>query len=222
MPDVIKYLKAFNRKERFILLNEALGEDTFCLSPKFARALRCLIDCNIKIPSNAFVAMDYHLNWIQMALYLADNPSCAKSDSRIPQQNLFCNNQQDVDLLVAFDCREKTHLVMIEAKADTGWTNKQLERKKERLTLIFDKNNYGLGKVKPHFILMSPKESEGIRTKDWPAWMKPDKGKPLWLELPLPPGLIRTTRSDNRGKTNKNGGYLRVDQVSDNCDHADT
>ena len=214
MPDVIKYLKAFNRKERFILLNKALGEDTFRLSPNFARELGRLIDCDIEIPPNAFVAMDYQLNWIQMALYLADNPSCAEPNSRIPQQNLFCNNQQDVDLLVAFDLGERTHLVMIEAKADTGWTNKQLEQKKERLTLIFDKNNYGLGKVNPHFILMSPKESKSICTKDWPDWMKPDEGKPLWLKLPLPSGLLRTTRSDHEGNTNQNGGYLRIDQVS--------
>ena len=76
--------------------------------------------------------MDYHLDWIEMALYLAER-------GEFPDETPFRNehfpdinrNQQDVDLLIAFEGgaagEATTHVVLIEAKAYLGWTNAQLK-----------------------------------------------------------------------------------------------
>ena len=73
MANLIDHLKAFNRKERFILLHEALGfhGQSFRMSANFSQRLG---DClGVRVPENAFVAMDYHLDWLQIALLLADH-----------------------------------------------------------------------------------------------------------------------------------------------------
>lgn len=79
LPDTIDYLQLLNRKERLHLLREALGETTFRLDERFRTRLQsCLRDSPrgaVSIPPDAFVAMDYHLDWIAMALRLAaDDP----------------------------------------------------------------------------------------------------------------------------------------------------
>ena len=211
MSNVIKYLKAFNRKERFILLTKALGNDTFRLDADFATELGRHL--NIKIACDAFVAMDYHLNWLQMALYLTANPKKADPRSLIPQDKLFEDNQQDVDLIIAFEDSSTTHLVMIEAKADTSWDNSQLKRKNDRLKVIFRKGGHGTDFVTPYFVLMSPKESENIKCDEWLDFMK-QGNKPIWMELRLQKGLLSTTRSDADCKQGKEGGFLRIDRVS--------
>ena len=54
MSALIEHLRSFNRKERFILLREALGSDT--LGDAFRRRLG---DCiGVPVPADAFVAMD--------------------------------------------------------------------------------------------------------------------------------------------------------------------
>ena len=115
MSDLITHLRSFNRKERFILLREALGTDTFCLDDAFRERLGNLL--GVTVPADAFVAMDYHLDWLQMALFLAATSS---PPSSIPNDDLFKANQEDVDLLVAFDDAATTHLVLLEAKMETG------------------------------------------------------------------------------------------------------
>ena len=72
---VIDHLKSFNRKERFLLLCDALGFDnqTFPLAEDFINKLSGCI--GHEIPHDAYAAMDYHLDWLQMALYLASDPS---------------------------------------------------------------------------------------------------------------------------------------------------
>ena len=71
MTDLIKILESFNRKERFFLLAQALGcsnsgEPAFSLSDSFRTQLNANID--VAIPLKVFVAMDYHLDWLQAAL----------------------------------------------------------------------------------------------------------------------------------------------------------
>ena len=73
--DTIDYLRILNRKERFHLLRGVLGKTTFCLADHFRTELEsCLSDSlngALSIPSHAFAAMDFHLDWIAMALHLA-------------------------------------------------------------------------------------------------------------------------------------------------------
>ena len=205
MSALIEHLRNFNRKERFILLREALGADTFALDAGFRARLGDTIGVNV--PTGALVAMDYHLDWLQMALYLAATPS---PPSPIPNSDLFRANQEDVDLLVAFDEEATTHLVLLEAKMETGWTNRQLHSKAQRLRLIFGSDRPGVDLATPHFVLASPKKSERIRTDTWPEWMTRD-GAPLWTELPRPPGLREVTRCTASGKVSASGLFLRID-----------
>lgn len=176
MTAVLDYLKRLNRKERFLLLEEALGASTFSLDRRFRDRLQDCLGRRLPktgIPQDAFVAMDYHMDWIQMALHLAGRlPSFLddkdKKEERICHakdksgEYLFRANQQDVDLLVAFDDSENTHIIMIEAKAETYWTNNQLNGengKIDRLKAIFGENEDECYPVVPHLVLLSPEYS---------------------------------------------------------------
>ncbi len=217
MSEIIKHLKSFNRKERFILLCEVLGykNQTFRLDSEFRRKLGKCIELTIPPGDNVFVAMDYHLDWIQMALYLADNP---KPDCPIPNHDtnrLFEANQRDVDLLVAFEEDKTTHLILVEAKGDTGWTNEQLNKKAKRYARIFDQDRPGSSTVCPHFVMMSPKRSDRIQPKEyWPVWMKRDDGNPRWLCLRLPKGLRKVIRCSKERKNDAKGNHVRIQSVS--------
>ena len=216
MPQAIDYLERFNRKERSILLSHVLGqkdEKVFRLNRGFAKSLEDILKLKSPIPDDAFVAMDFHLDWLQMALYLADRDDSPSQIIPNEEDRLVKANQEDIDLLITFkdEGTKKTHLVLIEAKADTGWTNKQLQSKAKRLKIIFNKNPHGTDFVRPHFVLMSPDESEKIRTENWPDWMKAEgKSSVLWLPLPLRDGLIKVTRCDEKKKPAKNGGHLFI------------
>ena len=214
MACVIDYLKWFNRKERFILLDHVLGqrcEEVFRLNNDFRKELADKLRLE-GIPCNAYVAMDYHLDWLQMALYLADKDgrSDAESGESIPNpesdsssegkvfRRLFQGNQEDIDLLVAFEERsQKTvHVVLIEAKGVTNWDPRQLKSKTARLNLIFKENSYGSEEVKPHFILMSPcRPKDGTVAREWPS-IEGNERPAEWLRLPLPDKLLKATRGN--------------------------
>ena len=214
MSQVINYLERFNRKERFILLSHALGSDggeAFFLNPDFRKALANEID--VLVPKDAFVAMDFHLDWLQMALYLADHDDSLSCVIPNKHSHLVSGNQEDVDLLIAFEDEgtHETHIVLVEAKADTGWTNKQLESKAERLNRIFDRQSYGTELVKSHFILMSPRRPKGIKTDTWPHWTRAETPNSIhWLRLQLRDGLLKVTRCKKSKEPAKDGGFLFI------------
>ena len=203
MSALIEHLRAFNRKERFFLLSHALGVSTFRLDNGFREALGDEI--GLSIPDDAYVAMDYHLDWLQIALYLADKP---EPPEPIRNEGLIKANQEDIDLLVAFDGAATTHLVLLEAKMETSWTNKQLKSKAQRLSRIFDDRTRSKFAV-PSFVLMSPRMPQRVITDDWPDWMKPG-GELQWLELPRPKDLRKVTRCTAEGKQSKGGRFVRV------------
>ena len=214
MSQVINYLERFNRKERFILLSHALGGEggeAFFLNPDFRETLASEID--VLVPKDAFVAMDFHLDWLQMALYLADHVDSLPCVIPNEERRLVSGNQEDVDLLIAFEDEgtHETHIVLVEAKADTGWTNKQLKSKAKRLRRIFDKQSYGTELVKSHFILMSPRRPKEIETNAWPHWMRSGAPNSIhWLPLQLRDGLLKVTRCNENKKPAKDGGFLFV------------
>ena len=206
MANLIDHLKAFNRKERFILLHEALGfhGQSFRMSANFSQRLG---DClGVRVPENAFVAMDYHLDWLQIALLLADH---VDTDATFPNEGLVFANQQDIDLLVAFEGETTTRLIIIEAKCDTDWSQDQLDLKCARLELIFGRGRPGTSRATPDFILMSPHKPTRIDTKSWPSWMKVN-GKARWLELKLPDGLLKVSRCTQTGNSSADGTYLKI------------
>jgi hypothetical protein len=206
---LIEYLESFNRKERFFVVGEALGNPAFRLSSDFRARLGAVF--GLAIPDDALVAMDYHLDWIYASLVLDagdDESAVLPNDER-----LVSGNQEDIDLLVAFDDERTVQLLLIEAKAETGWTNKQTLSKAERLRRIFGDDGARFAGVTPRFGLLSPRRPEQLESQCWPAWMTRG-GEPVWLELHVPDGRRRVTRCDASGRVSAGGGFFRVLRTS--------
>lgn len=207
MTTVIEYLESFNRKERFFLVGAALGNTQFQLGTAFRE--RVGAEFGLEIPEDAFVAMDYHLDWIQASVYLhGEGPSGVQVHPNAA--GLITGNPEDVDLIVAFFGSGTTHLIMLEAKAETGWTNKQALSKAGRLNRIFGPDGDAVPEVMPHYGLLSPRRPERLQSDRWPRWMLSSSGAPVWLELKVPPGRRKVTRSDATGKPAQGGGYFKV------------
>ena len=207
MSAFIEYLQSFNRKERFFLVGMALGNPAFHLDSAFSRRLSSRFA--LEVPSNVFVAMDYHLDWIYASAYLSQE-GVSSSGKHLNSAGLVSGNQEVLDLIVAFDAGETTHVIMLEAKAETSWTNKQADSKVARLTEIFGEKGDTFSQLQPHFGLMSPRLPLRLKTDHWPLWMRSPEGGPVWMELAVPPGRMKLTKGDISGKQNKNGGYFKV------------
>ena len=213
MSPVIENLRSLDRKERFAVLREALG-----FHPETPRLDGCfrtrLSECiGTDVPECAFLAMDYHLDWIQLALHFAETPDI-EPGSPFPRNGFGDINKdpEDIDLLVAFEQpaadSPKTHLVLIEAKAYLPWTNKQLKSKVRRLAAIFGAEGKRHATVCPHFVLMTGRISEKIRTKCWPDWTKTGD-EPFWLEYALP-RRRKVTRCTDTGTPARGGDHLCI------------
>lgn len=186
MPDLIGILESFNRKERFFLVAQALGNPKFELSTGFREKLAEAVDLEpgIEIPANAFAAMDYHLNWVHASLVLAHY---ADEQERITLLNNkgIVSSQQDVDLLVAFkDVVNQYHLIFVEAKGyntdgksdgladfDTGRERKQLKSKACQLDTILKPHGSLYCDIKPHYCLMTRKKPVNP-PEPWGKWLK--------------------------------------------------
>ena len=199
MDDLIAILESFNRKERFFLIAQALGNPGFELSTGFREKLAKAVGLDrqgIEIPACAFAAMDYHLNWVHASLVLAYYTGGQERIDRLNTEAIE-QNQEDVDLLVAFkDDAGTHHLIFIEAKGyntdgmSDGLSDldkDQLESKAGRLNLILEPDGILYPNVKPHFCLMSGKK---------PACIPPKWGN--WLELSLPTERLVVRLKDPR------------------------
>ena len=200
MQNIIEYLKDFNSKERFFLAGQILGNPSFTPSSEFREKLSDLLE--ISIPADALSAMDYHIDWLYASLNLAKDNDLSKI---YPNVNRFIKAQQeDIDWLIAFKAQSEYHLVLIEAKGVTGWTNKQMTSKANRFGDIFGKQGNSWPGVVPHFVMMSSTQSKKLSINNWPEWMAPN-GEVKWLELPIPDYLLRAYRCNEQGQENKNG-----------------
>ena len=216
MPGIIEHLRSLDRKERFAVLRDALGFDvkTPCLDRDFCERLgKCI---GVDVPERAFLAMDYHLDWIQIAFHLDANSDIESGRPFLkPDFGDINRDQEDIDLLVAFESKDAgrvvTHLVLIEAKAYLSWTNKQLNSKVGRLCEIFGDDGERHEAVKPHFVLMTGRLSGDIHAVSWPNWMK-NSGNPRWLEYNLP-ARTKVTRCTDGGRPYQKGTHLRLDNV---------
>ena len=202
--ELLNLLKSLNRKERFFLVGDALGNPEFILSDNFQARLTEAI--RIDIPPDAWVAMDYHLNWLSGALHMYHYIDRARWDQpwsnwRTDGTQRINGNQQDVDLIVGFEEDGVVCLVLIEAKLDSPWTNSAFESKAKRLKPIFEDAN---GKprykdVKPLFVITSEREPRGLNTESCPAWMT-DGGKLRWMELNANDARRQLRRVDSSGE----------------------
>src|SRR3546814_684722 len=112
MSTLINFLERLNRKERYFVLAHATGARDLTLGQQMRQQLTDKIGA--EVPANARLFMDYHFDWLITSLRLAfDQPARLffKNTGKEIQ-----GNQEDIDLLIAFEERTVTHLVMIEAK----------------------------------------------------------------------------------------------------------
>ena len=199
MPNVIELLKNLNRKERYWLLSQALGE--FGLSAAYREQLGQVL--NLQIPDDAFVAMDYHYDWLYAAVCQNVGLATAAYDN---EHGKVSGDIRDVDLLVAYQSSLTTHIVVVEAKACTLWKNKQMMRKIQRLQAIFGDSVAPTDPLQPHLLLMSRRRPVRLATKDWPDWTKTN-GTVAWLELRLPTDSLMVIRSDANGQRTSKGSF---------------
>ncbi|WP_346815432.1 hypothetical protein [Aeromonas hydrophila] len=212
--DIISNLRSFNRKERFYLVGQMLGNPDFRMDKTQLAEISKLIGTTI--PSEYFAAMDYHLDWIYASLFLTHNNAntafkrnsiengCVKIDYQIS------GTQEDVDFLLAFvDHENTTHIVMIEAKGDSYFSNAQLNSKNKRFKAIFG-NEDSWPNVRPHFLLCSPKEPQKINVEE-PAYFIFKNSKLPWLELDMGEGKNKVTRCNEGSEPYVNGKYWTVE-----------
>ena len=133
---MMEALRAFNRKERYHVLREAVIGGPMTLTRAFREKLKSVLDWKADIPEDAFVAMDYHLDWISAAYHMgAKGISVTESDSKFKNRPnsksapVITGNIEDVDLLVAYPEGDRVVLICIEAKADAEWDENQLASK---------------------------------------------------------------------------------------------
>ncbi|MFM5855364.1 hypothetical protein ACET6L_09105 [Aeromonas rivipollensis] len=213
---LIDNLKSFNRKERFYLIGQMLGNPEFRMDDNQLDEISKLI--KVKIPSEYFAAMDYHLDWIYASLFLTQ-----EHDEKTFPRNFIDNNkkvylqisgtQEDVDFLLAFvDHENTTHIVMIEAKGDSYFSNSQLDSKNKRFKAIFG-NEDTWPNVKPHFLICSPKEPQKINIEE-PAYFIFKSSKLLWLELDMGDGKNKVTRCNKDDEACNDGKHWKVESRS--------
>ena len=152
--------------------------------------------------------MDYHLDWLAASLFLAANEGNPGPYPRNPA--IISATQEDIDLLVAFESEEGCHIVLLEAKGVTAFSNRQFRSKVDRLKAVFSAGEAEAAHARPHLILVSPTEPRRLILKDCPAWMLNPDGSPLWLKLPLQPVMKKVVRCDRNGKVSQGGGYWMV------------
>ena len=209
MSAMIDNLEKLNRKERFFLIGMALGNPKFKLNPIFRQRLNTKF--NVVIPDTAFVAMDYHLNWICAAAALTFS---SPESGRIYENasGAIDGTQEDVDLLVAFeDASGLNHLIMLEAKGVTAFRNRPFAHKIDRFRSIFGETGDRWPQIKPYFGLVSPRKSKGLRYDLCPAWLKVGDKIP-WFEMPIPSDRLTVFGCDEKGRSNKERAFWTIRQ----------
>ncbi len=190
MSHIIDSLRSFNSKERFFLVGQILGNPEFLPCPTFREQLGEAL--GLEIPETVFSAMDYHLDWLYAALRVAtDNREEAVYSN---SERIVKAQQEDMDFLIAFDAVGVCHIVLIEAKGVTGWTNSQMKSKANRLRAILGEDGKKWPGVQPHFVLMSASAPQRLDASMWPQWMTRPDGGVAWIELCIPVDLRSVSR----------------------------
>jgi hypothetical protein len=205
MSRMIESLTLLNSKERFFLVGYALGNCAFDPSLELRGDISRVL--GLSLPKTVFATMDYHLDWVFAAAKL----SCEGGTSCIYEIEEGCitATQEDIDFLIAYDEGDVCHVLLLEAKGVTGWTNSQTSSKAHRLRRIFGANGQRWFGIIPHFAIISPRPPQRLAVHDWPNWMAPGGSIP-WIKLSNIEGHCRVHRCDSEGKEAKDGGYWTI------------
>jgi hypothetical protein len=185
MHELLDHLQSFNRKERFLLVGQALGNPSFRLGQDLTAALGQCLQRNV--PEDAYCAMDYHLDWLfaglvwtYQDLHLGNAVAREFTDvdpkSGEPADLKVTGNQSDVDLMIAWvDERGRGQIVLMEAKGYSPWDPEQMRYKCARLNAIFGMDGRRFPAVDAHLVLTGPAPGPTAKTlpmAQWPAWAR--------------------------------------------------
>jgi hypothetical protein len=209
MNKLTNLLESLNRKERFFLVGDALGNPKFSLGQDYRNKLQKVT--GLKIPSNAWVAMDYHIDWIAAAVHVTtNNIDLADKWPNPESQKIVRGTQEDVDLIVGFGDASETQLILIEAKGDTAWSNSQMKSKAARLGSIFGYGDGDRKHISASLVLTSPSPpTKRLETKNWPNWMTGKNERPIWMPMEMT-GRSQLIRCDENMKKKATGGYAII------------
>jgi len=234
---LLDHLQRFNRKERFLLVGQALGNPTFTLGKHFAGSLADKLAR--PVPQTAYCAMDYHLDWLFAALvwtyegggigmpmprtFTDPKPVSGDKDDWKSEDLKVTGNQSDVDLLVAWvDDRGRGQVVMLEAKGYSRWDPEQMRYKCARLNAIFGSDGRRFSDVDAHLVLTGPAPgptATSLPDMQWPIWARqqdaPDGPAKYFLPLTKPGhetvAVERITApEDGPTKKSATGSYWRI------------
>lgn len=222
---LVRQLSRFNRKERYALLGEALGQKPFVPAYSFVHRYLAACEVSIRGVSQAWCWMDYHLDWAWAALRTVgeDGSHLGKKKFESPEWPTidgFLNvnaNQEDTDLLLAVTDDDELHLFFIEAKWQTPWTSKQVLSKLGRLNHLATAEvlQPAWVGVHPHFVLTSPVESEALSSlmpaEQIARWQRSD-GKLPFVPMAAPKHRHRIVRVDVDGPALA-GEFWMVDEA---------
>jgi hypothetical protein len=219
MDSLASSLERFNRKERNFLVRAVLGHG---IKPiELSDTFRDCVATKLRIPiaADAWWATDYHIEWIAGAIFanlegeqqaidkarknppvkingethrMVDGTSEEEDSSRLVK-----GNQEDIDLVIA----SGLDLILIEAKGEGTWSDKQLNSKLTRLTCIRSIANEAQSPVRFHFLLMSPRPPQKLDAESNPdfGWALADAEFPR-IELPFPTNALAVSRCNENGK----------------------
>ena len=218
--NLIQLLQDFNSNERFYLIRQALDgqsrtEPGFIMSEQFREQLEGLV--KFEIPQNAFMAMDYRLDWIHASLFLADKDL---EEGHFPNldddsNQIVFGNVQDIDLLIAFSRKNRYYMILIEAKGYMRWGKRQLDSKTQRLDKIFKNYKVRYPNLKLYMLVISPHVPSPTRTgmEHWPDWIQQNFS---WAQLIILDYIFKLTLSDADNRRNKNGGFFTIELIEGN------
>ena len=212
---IVKCLEAFNRKERYWLIRNALEEGgrPLCLSETFRNRLSTSLD-GLAIPETAWWGMDYHIDWLIGALLLHKHgEKITFGYNELPdQKRVVRGTQEDFDFIVAFD---KT-IIIVEAKGVTAWSNEQINAKCDRLTDLFSLPDLSEIDTRIYFLVTSPKNSASVPWSRFPEKVigrkSGEKSEAFFMKMELgspAPEFWRIQRSDGTGPS-ADGKYWQV------------
>ena len=205
MSTLINFLERLNRKERYFVVAHATGARDLTLGEDMRQRLSR--ETGVQVPASARLFIDYHFDWLVASLRLAfDQP--ARLSFRNTGQAVQ-GNQEDLDLLVAFEDRTITQLVMVEAKAGTAWSISQLRSKVARLNSMFGKDGANFPLVKPHFLLLSPGKPSPQVMKAMPKWDTAPASH-RWIPLNYPKERLIVERTLVSKQPSRTGRYFTV------------
>ena len=248
---LVDALHAFNAKERNFLMRYVLRGEIYSQSSdpsggdqspdrwvhkNFLDSLKKanVIDKNPE-PRCVYAAMDYHLDWLNAALWFFRNgkpvsssparESVAKrrcQSSEEPCAFDVTGTQEDVDLLLVFDTGKVPLVVLVEAKGASHFSSSQVDSKLTRLATILDPITENDTPVDFAFVLMGATDSAsekgsvlghefvknaGVRNSDVLQKLRIH----TLTMTNCPPDRFQVTRCDANGKTTKG---VRPDQLT--------